>query len=278
MNKDDLIKKLENLDLPEIELPSHQRRLKMALLNSGYFKKQTTMSLLKKFAPIGAVAVIALLAVVGVNYFKNPSLVEESDTGLLQEPLDNSSPLTRILDGISPRQAWAKELVGLAQEQLTNLKAVAAMPNPSTGFVEWKTPDADGNIRDEKGNIIYTTTPEGELVPMPYEVPVVSETITKDFALLLEEAYQAKDLAYIGDKVLSDGKKVKMLRFTKEGSTVILGIGENNLPVVKIVSDGETGGGIILEEGPSSGKSVEEMMNFWTENLEQPKDFEAIQK
>ena len=67
MDRDDLIKELENLDLPEVELPSHQRRLKMALLKSGYWKgERTTMSLLKKqIVPVGGiVAIIAIIAVV----------------------------------------------------------------------------------------------------------------------------------------------------------------------------------------------------------------------
>lgn len=69
MNKDDLIKKLENLDLPKIELPNHQRRLKMALLNSGYFKERTTMSLLKKAIPVGSViAIAAIIAVISLNF------------------------------------------------------------------------------------------------------------------------------------------------------------------------------------------------------------------
>ncbi|MFZ2146581.1 MAG: hypothetical protein WAV28_05110 [Sedimentisphaerales bacterium] len=70
MNKDDLIKKLENLDLPEVELQSHQRRLKMALLNSGYWKGETTMSLLKKAVPVGGIVTIATIIVVFIFTFK----------------------------------------------------------------------------------------------------------------------------------------------------------------------------------------------------------------
>lgn len=73
MNKNDLIKKLENLDLPEVELPNHQRRLKMALLNSGYFKKQPTMSTLKKFVPVGALALVAIVAVSVISFTSQPS-------------------------------------------------------------------------------------------------------------------------------------------------------------------------------------------------------------
>jgi len=72
MNKDDLIKKLENLDLPEIELQSHQRRLKMALLNSGYWKgERTTMALLKKqIVPVSGIIAIAAIIVVFSFIFK----------------------------------------------------------------------------------------------------------------------------------------------------------------------------------------------------------------
>jgi hypothetical protein len=70
MNKDDLIKKLENLDIPEVELQSHRRRLKMALLNSGYWKGETTMSLLKKAVPVGGIVAIAAIIVVFSFIFK----------------------------------------------------------------------------------------------------------------------------------------------------------------------------------------------------------------
>jgi hypothetical protein len=40
MKEEDLIKKLENVELPDIELQSHRSRLKMALLDSDCLKKQ----------------------------------------------------------------------------------------------------------------------------------------------------------------------------------------------------------------------------------------------
>jgi len=64
MKHEDLIKKLENLETPEIELLSHKRASKMALLSSGRFKKRTIMDWAKIFAPV-ATAVL-LLAVVGL--------------------------------------------------------------------------------------------------------------------------------------------------------------------------------------------------------------------
>lgn len=428
MNNEDLIKKLEKIDLPEVEFPSHQRQLKMALLNSGYFRKQTTMSLLKKtmsllkkIAPIGAVAVIALFVVVGVNYFKNPSSVSRNNL-------------------LMPQAVYAKELVSLAQEQLTR-GGIAGFPDLTTGIIQWKEPDADGNIRDEKGNIIFVTDQEGKLVPAPREVPAttytlpkpipglaqnagaypnalfndmakarntayfyivikpapltneqiailrnfgvrmlqlpsqdeitmlknmgvgisdeksvyatlieedqvekikkldfvvsvtlpqikagineggvdlndvgssdeISYTFTKDsFLSSLKEAENAKDLTYLGDKRVGDpakplsavGRKIRIVQFTdNKGNTTILGIDENNLPVVRMSFNKTSGagGGMIFQPadkgsvpngetpGINYGKisdgtpqpNFEQQIKYWTENLEQPKDFKAIQK
>lgn len=48
MENEDLIKKLENIDLPEVEIGSHKRRLKMALFNSGYFQKRRPWEVFKR--------------------------------------------------------------------------------------------------------------------------------------------------------------------------------------------------------------------------------------
>src|SRR6516165_9364243 len=70
MNKDDLIGRLENVDLSEIALPGHQRRLGKALLNSGCFKERTIMSLLKRTSPVGGAIAAGLLAAVLIVGFK----------------------------------------------------------------------------------------------------------------------------------------------------------------------------------------------------------------
>jgi len=67
MKHEDLIKKLENLETPEIELPGHRQALKMALLSSGRFKARTIMDWAKILAPV-ATAVL-LIAVVGFFAF-----------------------------------------------------------------------------------------------------------------------------------------------------------------------------------------------------------------
>ena len=64
MKHEDLIKKLENLKTPDIELTGHKRALRMNLLSSGRFKKRTIMDWTRILAPV-ATAVI-LIAVVGL--------------------------------------------------------------------------------------------------------------------------------------------------------------------------------------------------------------------
>lgn len=257
MDKNDLIKKLENLDLPEVGLPSHQRQLKTALFNFGYRKEKTTMFIFKKLAPVGAVAVIAFVVAVGVNYLKNPSLVVEQSNLSTDELINNSSPLSRFLDGISPRQAWAKEIIEKSSEVA---RVAQALPS-----------------------LVVTKRIDGGTE--------VSATVDKnDYLNFLKEAKQAKDLSYIGDKILPDGKRVKVLLYSLDYSetntspqyAALLGIDENDIPVVRIIYDTKTMGGVMFEKSPVSGKSVEEMMNFWTENLENQSqdqtDFKAIQK
>ena len=63
MKDEDLIKKLENLKTPDIELPGHRQALKMFLLNSGRFKERTIVNWAKVLAPI--TAAVLLITVVG---------------------------------------------------------------------------------------------------------------------------------------------------------------------------------------------------------------------
>ena len=46
MEEEELIKKLENIKLPEIEVESHRRRLRMALLSIGYLQRQRQVTML----------------------------------------------------------------------------------------------------------------------------------------------------------------------------------------------------------------------------------------
>ncbi len=68
MKQEDLIKKLENIKTPDIEIQSHKQRLKMVLFSSGYFKEKPIMFWTKRLAPAGA-ALALILAVGFVSFF-----------------------------------------------------------------------------------------------------------------------------------------------------------------------------------------------------------------
>jgi len=72
MVQKDLIKKLENIALPEIELQSHKLQLKSALLNSKCFKKRTPV-IWGKLVPLGLALSFAIVFAVFVI---NPKLME----------------------------------------------------------------------------------------------------------------------------------------------------------------------------------------------------------
>ena len=72
MEKEDLIKKLENIETPNIEIQSHKQGLKFALLNSGYpAESGTIMFYTKRLVPVGVA--LALILVVGFTVI-NPKL------------------------------------------------------------------------------------------------------------------------------------------------------------------------------------------------------------
>jgi hypothetical protein len=119
MKDKDLIKKLENVELPEVEILSHQRRLKMALLESGYLKKRqsATVSELLKARVKGGIKnmysilvsrrpiwqtvlasalVITLIAALSITL---PSLFGQSDTALAAEIAQNSPEVIAALGG-----------------------------------------------------------------------------------------------------------------------------------------------------------------------------------
>lgn len=80
MENEDLIRKLKNTELPEIEIKNHKIRLRMALLSSGYFKKPGFFEIIKKYL-IFAVPASALLIILGVTVIQ-PKLSEAKALGI----------------------------------------------------------------------------------------------------------------------------------------------------------------------------------------------------
>lgn len=74
MDKEDLIKKLENTELPELEIKSHKAWLRMALLSSDYFKKLSFFDVIRK-SLVFAIPAFAVLIIAGFIVIQ-PKLTE----------------------------------------------------------------------------------------------------------------------------------------------------------------------------------------------------------
>ncbi len=92
MENEDLIKKLESIELPEIEIPSHKSRLRGALLTSDYFQKPSFFETLKRPLVLTAPA-LALLIFLGVTIIQ-PKLNETRALTIAK----NNSEIKKLLE------------------------------------------------------------------------------------------------------------------------------------------------------------------------------------
>jgi hypothetical protein len=119
MKKEELIKKLESTELPKIELQSHRRRLRIALLDADYPERQREVSILDltKFKvrggiermlkglvsprPVWKTALVTTLAIVlaFVLAIGLPSLIGQSPEVLAAEIAQNSPDIIAALGG-----------------------------------------------------------------------------------------------------------------------------------------------------------------------------------
>jgi len=82
---EDLIKKLEDIKTPDIEVPSHKQKLKMALFSSGYFREKGIMKLRKSLAFISIPVLAAIIFLIFTVVSKGPldtALFEKDESEL----------------------------------------------------------------------------------------------------------------------------------------------------------------------------------------------------
>lgn len=96
-----MIKELDGLDLPEVEISGHRHRLKMALLDSGYWNKKSIMSTTRRFVPAGIVATIALVAVIAnlngsLSQASAQEVAKKSYQTVTDLPTDQQAELKRM--------------------------------------------------------------------------------------------------------------------------------------------------------------------------------------
>jgi hypothetical protein len=101
MKHEDLMKRLENLETPEIELLGHRQALRAVLLSSGRFRERTIMDWAKILAPV--TAAVLLIAVVGFFNVIQPRLqmaqareIAMSDPQVQQLMMENALEITEV--------------------------------------------------------------------------------------------------------------------------------------------------------------------------------------
>jgi hypothetical protein len=142
MKKEELIKKLESTELPKIELQSHRRRLRIALLDADYPERQREVSILDltKFKvrggiermlkglvsprPVWKTALVTTLAIVlaFVLAIGLPSLIGQSPEVLAAEIAQNSPDIIAALGG----------------DEVETVKVLNIIDNMATVIVEGK--------------------------------------------------------------------------------------------------------------------------------------------
>ena len=142
MNKEELIKKLQSTELPKIELQSHRRRLRLALLNADYPERQRKVSILDLTKskirggiermlkglgsprPVWKTALVTTLAIVlaFVLAIGLPSLIGQSPELLAAEIAQNSPDVIAALGG----------------DEVETVKVLNIIDNMATVIVEGK--------------------------------------------------------------------------------------------------------------------------------------------
>jgi len=163
MRKEDLIKKLENIKTPKIEIQSHKEKLKMALLSSGYFKEEKIMNPImfwtKRLIPAGVA--LALVLAIGFSVIQ-PKLqiarameIAKNDPQIQQLMKDYGVEIKEV----KLQDGKAFVLLSLPEEKLPSELEKRALGSEETGmrgpgqmFMAYQNPET-GEIIEFSGSI-----------------------------------------------------------------------------------------------------------------------------
>jgi len=156
MGKEDLIKKLENIKTPEIEIQSHKERLKVALLNSRYFKEEKIMNPImfwtKRLIPAGFI--LALIFGVGFAVIEPKLQIAKAMEIAKKDP-----QIQKLMKdyGVEIKQVKLKDgkayvLLGLPEEKLPSGFTKGRMQDPGLFFIAFKDPKT-GEIKEISGSV-----------------------------------------------------------------------------------------------------------------------------
>jgi len=180
MEDKDLIKKLENIELPDIEIQGHKRRLKIALISSDYFQKSSFFEIFKKSLAF-TVPALALLVIFGITIIQ-PKLIEARALRLAE----GNPEIKKLME--------EKDMV-LGEVKVTNGRAYVLLnPPQEIELMEEKIPlikiqkAEENEIGDIEGAIIEVNLDQKEVAKIN---PIKWEDITP---LVNKEKESAKEI------------------------------------------------------------------------------------
>jgi len=182
--EEELIKKLNKAELPEIEMLSHKSRLRTALLNSDYFKKLGFFDRIRKsfFFAVPATALLIILAVTVVG----PKITEAK---VLQ--IAKNDP----------------EIKKIMEEQNMTLGDVKVKDNKAYVLLNPKVDETDSTIRIQKTDMETLKETEAAIIEVNInkkEVVKIDQINSEDFMSLDDsEKDNARNIAE-DEEIVSD--------------------------------------------------------------------------
>jgi len=249
MKEEELIRKLENVELPDIKLQSHQRRLRMALLDAGYLKRQRGITILElakskikgvkdmmikglvSRQPIWKTAVFGMLALILVIGLSLTILSPANDSAYAADIVKNSPEVKAVLgdgevevvkvivvDGRATVIAKGENGVVKAEVNLKtkDVTEVDKIPEPTAEVKQEAIgiAKADPQVKEllDMGAMIITVSPTwyyGMMNLETGEIEEVSETFVK-------VEIEGTEINYTALVDLSEGKMVKLIDNTTD--------------------------------------------------------------
>ena len=193
MKIEDLVKKLENLNLPEIDtqspkVQSHKRRLKIALLSSGYFGEDKIVFWTKRLVPAG----IALALILAVGF---GTIQPKLQIARAMEIAKNDPQIQQLMKdyGVEIKEVKLQDgkafvLLALPEEKLPSELEKRALGSEETGmrgpgqmFMAYQNPET-GEIIEFSGSVAEISLKEKKVEKLE-----MVETMKFNLAPLTEE-------------------------------------------------------------------------------------------
>jgi hypothetical protein len=226
MEKEDLIKKLEEIKLPEIEIKNHRERLKLALLKNYLreTKRGEFFGFLRKAVPAAAFLVIFCFLIFNNLIFPKYNLARAKEIALQSDEIkswiDKGATIkdAKVIDGkayilIQPAESEEKIIETKENQNISEFKSEAIAPSatPIAKEEEFKGAMAEINIKEKKISNIENLA------------PTVADLIENKKEKVLEIASKSQDIQKIIPKeaeILDINVSTPRFKLTKRGNSI----------------------------------------------------------